>query len=99
MLECGANLISIKKMSTTSGVWLVKWSERGLKCLHCRPVFVFVVFGEDPEIETQEKERNTVNFMTKNYEKRDIYKDSSHKIDNSVIKTFFCGNKIFWIMF
>ncbi len=32
--------------------------------------------------------------MKKNDENRDIYKDSSHKFDNSVIKTFFCGNKI-----
>ncbi len=63
-LECGANLISIKKIS------LVKWSERGLKCLHCWPVFVFVVFGEDPEIETQEKERNTLNFITKINDKK-----------------------------
>jgi len=33
-------------------------SEKGLKSLHCRPVFVFVVFGEDPEIKAQEKERD-----------------------------------------
>lgn len=60
-------------MSTSNGVSLVKWSERGLKCLHCRPVFVFVVFGEDPEIEAQEKERNTLNFMTKKTMKRQTF--------------------------
>lgn len=88
-VRCGVNLISIKKISTNNGVPLVKWSEKGLKCLHCRPVFVFVVFGEDPEIEAQEKERNTLNFMTKkNNEKTDIYysRYSLHKIENSVIK-------------
>lgn len=63
MLECGVSLISIKTMS--SGVSLVKWSEKGLKCLHCRPVFVFVVFGEDPEIEAQEKREKYFRFQDK----------------------------------
>lgn len=67
-------------MSTTSGVSLVKWSKRGLKCLHCRPVFVFVVFGEDPEIETQEKERNTLNFMTKINDKKTMKRETFIRI-------------------